>query len=46
MYCVFCEIVAKREPAKVRYEDDDVMVIDNILRWAPVMMLAMPKKHM
>ena len=46
MYCVFCEIVAKREPAKIRYEDDDVIVIDNILRWAPVMMLAMPKKHL
>ncbi|MSQ25756.1 MAG: HIT domain-containing protein [Dehalococcoidia bacterium] len=45
MPCVFCEIVAKREPASIRYEDDDVIVIDNILRWAPVMLLAIPKRH-
>ncbi|MCH8191662.1 MAG: HIT domain-containing protein [Chloroflexi bacterium] len=46
MYCVFCEIIARRQPAKIRYEDDEVIVIDNILAWTPVMMLAMPKKHM
>ena len=45
MPCVFCDIVAKREPAAIRYEDDDVIVIDNILRWSPVMLLAMPKQH-
>lgn len=45
MYCVFCEIIARRSPATVRYEDDEVIVIDNILRWSPVMMLALPKKH-
>lgn len=44
--CVFCEIAAKREPAKVRYEDAEVLVIDNIIRWAPVMLLAIPKKHL
>ena len=38
--------MARREPAAVRYEDDQVLVIDNILRWAPVMMLALPKRHM
>ena len=46
MYCVFCEIIARRQPATIRYEDDDVIIIDNILQWAPVMLLAMPKKHM
>lgn len=45
MYCVFCEIIARRQPANIRYEDDDVIVIDNVLNWAPVMLLAMPKKH-
>ena len=45
MACVFCEIIAGREPGSIRYEDDDVIVIDNHMRWAPVMMLAMPKKH-
>jgi len=44
-YCVFCNIVAGREPANVIYEDDEVIVIQNILRWAPVMLLAMTKEH-
>ncbi len=45
-YCVFCEIVARREPAEVLYEDDQVMVFRNRLRWVPVMLLAIPKQHM
>ncbi|HEY4668253.1 MAG TPA: HIT domain-containing protein [Tepidiformaceae bacterium] len=44
-YCVFCNIVAGREPANVIYEDDKVVVIQNILRWVPVMLLAMTKEH-
>lgn len=44
-YCVFCEIVAGKEPATVRYEDEDIIVIDNRLHWVPVMLLVMPKKH-
>lgn len=46
MYCVFCEIVARRSPATIRYEDDDVLVFDNILRWLPVMLLVVPKEHL
>jgi histidine triad (HIT) family protein len=45
-YCVFCEIVARREPAEILYESDDVIVIRNVLRWVPVMLLAMPRRHM
>ena len=45
-YCVFCEIVAKREPGTIRYEDDDVVVFDNVLRWVPLMLLVVPKTHM
>lgn len=44
-YCVFCEIVAGREPARIRYVDDELIVIVNRLTWAPVMLLAMPKQH-
>lgn len=44
-YCVFCRIVAREEPADILYEDDDIIVIRNLLRWAPVMLLAMVKKH-
>jgi histidine triad (HIT) family protein len=44
-YCVFCNIVAGLEPGAIIYEDDDVVVMKNILRWAPVMYLAMLKRH-
>ncbi len=44
-FCVFCEIVAGREPAEVLYETDDVIVFRNRLRWVPVMLLAAPKQH-
>ena len=44
-YCVFCNIVAGEEPANIVYQDDDIIVIQNVLRWAPVMLLAMTKKH-
>ena len=45
-YCVFCEIIARREPARVVYEDDDVIVFHNVLNWVPTMLLALPKQHM
>jgi histidine triad (HIT) family protein len=45
-YCVFCEIIARREPAIIEYEDDDVLVFHNRLDWADVMLLAVPKQHL
>jgi histidine triad (HIT) family protein len=44
--CTFCEIVAHREPAEILFEDHDVIVFRNRLRWVPVMLLSVPKKHM
>lgn len=44
-YCVFCEIAAHREPADILYEDDEVMVFRNRLRWVPIMLLAIHKEH-
>lgn len=44
-YCVFCNIIAGVEPGKIVYEDDDVVIIQNILGWVPVMLLAMTKEH-
>src|SRR5207237_2371195 len=44
--CTFCEIVERREPADILYEDDEVMVFRNRLRWVPVMLLTIPKRHM
>ena len=45
-YCVFCEIIARREPARIEYEDEDVIVFHNRLDWADVMLLAVPKQHL
>ena len=45
-YCTFCEIVAKREPADILFESEEVLVFRNRLRWVPVMLLAIPKRHM
>jgi histidine triad (HIT) family protein len=45
-YCVFCEIIAHREPARIVFEDDHVIVFHNVLNWVPVMLLAVPKQHM
>ncbi len=45
-FCVFCEIVAGREPADILFDSDEVIVIRNRLRWVPVMLLALPKRHM
>ncbi|MBI4329211.1 MAG: HIT family protein [Chloroflexi bacterium] len=46
MYCIFCEIIARREPARVHYEDEDVIVFENRLHWTPIMLLVVPKKHL
>ena len=45
MACVFCDIVAGKSPATVHYEDSDLIVISNKLQWVPVMLLAIPKRH-
>ncbi len=43
---MFCEIIARREPAEILFEDDEVVVFRNRLRWVPVMLLSVPKLHM
>ena len=44
--CVFCQIVAGRSPARVRYLDNEIIVIVNQLDWVPLMLLVMPKEHL
>ncbi|MBI5069985.1 MAG: histidine triad nucleotide-binding protein [Deltaproteobacteria bacterium] len=43
--CLFCKIAAKQIPAKVAYEDDEVIAFDDINPAAPVHVLVVPKKH-
>lgn len=43
--CVFCKIVSRQVPAEVVYEDDQVLVFQDIRPVAPVHYLLIPKKH-
>jgi len=43
--CLFCEIVAGRIPAKVAYQDDEVLAFHDINPQGPVHVLLVPKRH-
>ena len=45
-WCTFCRIVARTEPAEIVFEDGEVLVFRNRLRWVPVMLLVVPKAHL
>ena len=43
--CIFCKIVEKSIPAKVLFEDDDLIAFHDVNPVAPVHVLVIPKKH-
>ena len=43
--CLFCRIAAKKIPASVVYEDDEMLAFDDIHPQAPVHVLIIPKEH-
>lgn len=43
--CIFCDIVSKKIPAKIIYEDDLVVAFSDINPKAPIHILIIPKKH-
>jgi len=43
--CIFCKIVKKELPAKIVYEDEDILVFPDINPVKPVHLLIIPKKH-
>lgn len=45
MKCIFCEIIEKKRPAKIIYEDESVVAFEDIAPHAPVHSLVVPKKH-
>ena len=43
--CLFCRIVAGEIPAKIAYEDDDVIAFHDLNPQAPLHVLVIPRKH-
>jgi histidine triad (HIT) family protein len=44
-HCLFCEIAAKRVPARIVHEDDDTLAFEDIAPQAPHHLLVIPKRH-
>ncbi len=44
--CVFCRIASHLTPAKIEYEDEQVMIFHDINPQAPVHLLIIPKRHL
>jgi histidine triad (HIT) family protein len=43
--CIFCRIVRGEIPAKVVFENDDVVAFDDITPQGPIHTLVIPKRH-
>lgn len=43
--CLFCRMVKKEIPASVVYEDDHLLVVNDINPQAPLHVLVIPKRH-
>src|SRR5271166_4343578 len=44
-HCLFCKIGAKKIPAKLVYEDDEIFAFEDISPQAPTHILICPRKH-
>lgn len=45
MDCLFCKLVKGDIPAKILYQDDDVIAFEDIAPQAPTHFLVIPKRH-
>ena len=43
--CIFCKIAKKELPAKIEYEDEQLLVVHDIKPKAPLHLLVIPKRH-
>ncbi len=43
--CIFCQIASHEKPAKIVYEDEQCVVIQDLYPRAPVHLLVIPRKH-
>ncbi|MEO7329422.1 MAG: histidine triad nucleotide-binding protein [Minicystis sp.] len=44
--CLFCKIAGKQIPAKIAFEDEDLLAFHDINAGAPTHVLVIPKKHL
>jgi len=44
--CIFCQIANKEKEAAIEFEDDEILVFEDIHPKAPVHLLIIPKKHL
>ncbi len=45
MGCLFCDIVEKKRPARIVYEDEHAIAFEDINPQAPIHVLVVPRKH-
>jgi histidine triad (HIT) family protein len=43
--CIFCDIINKKIPGKIVFEDDDIVAFEDINPQAPTHILVLPRKH-
>ncbi|HLF85640.1 MAG TPA: HIT domain-containing protein, partial [Nitrospiria bacterium] len=43
--CIFCRIASKEVGAKIVYEDEKIMALEDVNPQAPVHLLVIPKSH-
>lgn len=43
--CLFCKIAAGQIPAKIAYEDEDIVAFHDVAPQAPVHVLIVPRRH-
>jgi histidine triad (HIT) family protein len=43
--CLFCQIIDKKIPARIAYEDNQVLAFHDIAPQAPIHILIIPKTH-
>ncbi len=44
--CVFCKIAAGEAPARLVYQDDDIIAFHDIVPTAPTHILIVPRRHL
>jgi histidine triad (HIT) family protein len=44
--CIFCRIIAHEVPAKIVFEDENVVAFEDLHPQSPVHLLVVPRKHL